>query len=120
MYGKVIIDCTLLVRTGMHIGGSSVFSAIGAVDSPVVSNPSDGNPIVPGSSLKGKLRTLLARSYAKNIHNMPDFNDDDAVIIRLFGASKSADGKPVTARLQFADAFVCNKDEIDWIDRSKV
>lgn len=120
MYGKVIIDCTLLVRTGMHIGGSSVFSAIGAVDSPVVSNPSDGNPIVPGSSLKGKLRTLLARSYAKNIHNMPDFNDDDAVIIRLFGASKSADAKPVTARLQFADAFVCNKDEMKSIGLTEV
>lgn len=120
MYGKVIIDCTLLVRTGLHIGGSSVFSAIGAVDSPVVSNPNDGNPIVPGSSLKGKLRTLLARSYAKNIHNMPDCNDDDAVIIRLFGASKSADGKLVTARLQFADAFVCNEDEMKSIGLTEV
>lgn len=90
------------------------------MDSPVVSNPSDGNPIVPGSSLKGKLRTLLALSYAKNIHNMPDFNDDDAVIIRLFGASKSADGKPVTARLQFADAFVCNKDEMKSIGLTEV
>ena len=114
MYGKVIIDCTLLVRTGMHIGGSSVFSAIGAVDSPVVSNPSDGNPIVPGSSLKGKSCARFSPAVMrKNIHNMPDFNDDDAVIIRLFGASKSADGKPGTgARLQFADAFVCNKDEM--------
>lgn len=120
MYGKVIIDCTLLVRTGLHIGGSSVFSAIGAVDSPVVSNPNDGNPIVPGSSLKGKLRTLLARSYAKDIRNMPDCNDDDAVIIRLFGASKSTDGKPATARLQFADAFVCNEDEMKSIGLTEV
>lgn len=120
MYGKVIIDCTLLVRTGLHIGGSSVFSAIGAVDSPVVSNPNDGNPIVPGSSLKGKLRTLLARSYAKDIRNMPDCNNDDAVIIRLFGASKSTDSKPVTARLQFADAFVCNEDEMKSIGLTEV
>ncbi len=90
------------------------------MDSPVVSNPNDGNPIVPGSSLKGKLRTLLARSYAKNIHNMPDCNDDDAVIIRLFGASKSADGKLVTARLQFADAFVCNEDEMKSIGLTEV
>lgn len=120
MYGKIIIGCELLVRTGMHIGGSSTFSAIGAVDSPVVSNPIDGKPIVPGSSLKGKLRTLLARSYAKDIHNMPDFNNDNAVIIRLFGASKSSDGKPITARLQFADAFVCNEEEIYPIGLTEV
>ena len=34
MYGKILIRCDLEVRTGMHIGGSSAFSAIGAVDSP--------------------------------------------------------------------------------------
>ena len=33
MYGKILIRCDLEVRTGMHIGGSSAFSAIGAVDS---------------------------------------------------------------------------------------
>ena len=39
MYGKLILECELLVRTGLHIGGSSVFSAIGAVDSPVICDP---------------------------------------------------------------------------------
>ena len=39
MYGKILIRCDLEVRTGMHIGGSSAFSAIGAVDSPVVRDP---------------------------------------------------------------------------------
>lgn len=28
MYGKILIRCDLEVRTGMHIGGSSAFSAI--------------------------------------------------------------------------------------------
>ena len=36
MYGKILIQCDLIVRTGMHIGASGAFSAIGAVDSPVV------------------------------------------------------------------------------------
>ena len=54
MYGKILIRCELIVRTGMHIGGSSAFSAIGAVDSPVVRDCYTGLPIVPGSSLKGK------------------------------------------------------------------
>ena len=70
MYGKILIRCDLEVRTGMHIGGSSAFSAIGAVDSPVVRDPYTGYPIVPGSSLKGKLRTLLARSTYQDIEAM--------------------------------------------------
>ena len=36
MYGKIIIHCDLKVLTGMHIGATDAFSAIGAVDSPVV------------------------------------------------------------------------------------
>ena len=62
MAGKWMIHGDLRVLTGLHIGGSSGFSAIGAVDSPVVRDKRTGWPIVPGSSLKGKLRALLARS----------------------------------------------------------
>lgn len=78
MYGKILIQCDLIVRTGMHIGASGAFSAIGAVDSPVVRDTLTGNPIVPGSSLKGKLRTLLARSFSGDIEHMPDFKNDEA------------------------------------------
>ena len=108
MYGKILIRCDLIVCTGMHIGGSSAFSAIGAVDSPVVRDPYTGLPIVPGSSLKGKLRTLLARSLCQDIENMPDLSADDARILRLFGSAK-----PVRrSRLQFADAFLTNAEAL--------
>lgn len=36
MYSKIQVKGVLEVKTGMHIGGSSAFSAIGAVDSPVI------------------------------------------------------------------------------------
>ena len=108
MYGKILIRCDLEVRTGMHIGGSSAFSAIGAVDSPVVRDPYTGLPIVPGSSLKGKLRTLLARRRCQYIENMPDLSADDARILRLFGSAE-----PVRrSRLQFADAFLTNAEAL--------
>ena len=116
MYGKLIIKCELVVRTGMHIGGSSVFSAIGAVDSPVISDPLTGDPIIPGSSLKGKLRTLISRSVHPDIAKMPKFNEDGEQICRLFGSSD-----PVrTARLQFADAFVSNKEEMGAIGLTEI
>lgn len=108
MYGKILIRCDLIVCTGMHIGGSSAFSAIGAVDSPVVRDPYTGLPIVPGSSLKGKLRTLLARSLCQDIENMPDLSADDARILRMFGSAE-----PVRrSRLQFADAFLTNAEAL--------
>lgn len=105
MYGKILIRCDLIVCTGMHIGGSSAFSAIGAVDSPVVRDPYTGLPIVPGSSLKGKLRTLLVRSLCQDIENL---SADDARILRLFGSAE-----PVRrSRLQFADAFLTNAEAL--------
>ena len=66
MYGKILIQCDLIVRTGMHIGASGAFSAIGAVDSPVVRDTLTGNPIVPGSSLKGKLRICRISKTTKH------------------------------------------------------
>ena len=116
MYGKILIRCDLIVCTGMHIGGSSAFSAIGAVDSPVVRDPYTGLPIVPGSSLKGKLRTLLARSLCQDIENMPDLSADDARILRLFGSAE-----PVRrSRLQFADAFLTNEKELSNVGVTEV
>ncbi|MCD7758088.1 MAG: type III-A CRISPR-associated RAMP protein Csm3 [Clostridiales bacterium] len=118
-YGKLMIRCELEVRTGMHIGGNSGFSAIGAVDSPVIRDPRTGDPIVPGSSLKGKLRTLLARSYSfadGKFERLPDIEQDDARIKRLFGAAKPV----ISSRLQFADAFVSNKAELQNVGLTEV
>lgn len=119
MYGKILIRCDLEVRTGMHIGGSSAFSAIGAVDSPVVRDPYTGYPIVPGSSLKGKLRTLLARSTYQDIEAMAkagSCDKDPEQILRLFGSSE-----PVRrSRLQFADAFLSNAKELSNVGVTEV
>ena len=59
--GKLDLRALLRVETGLHIGASSDFAPIGAVDSPFLHDPLTMQPILPGSSLKGKVRTLLAR-----------------------------------------------------------
>ena len=116
MYGKILIHCKLVVCTGMHIGDSSAFSAIGAVDSQVVRDPLTGLPIVPGSSLKGKLRTLLARSISGDIQHMPKHDDDDERIKRIFGSSSPVQA----ARMQFADCFVSNAEAMRRIGITEV
>ncbi|WP_322290471.1 type III-A CRISPR-associated RAMP protein Csm3, partial [Paratractidigestivibacter sp.] len=60
-YTKIKIQGTIEVKTGLHIGGDDSFSAIGAIDSPVVRDPLTRDPVIPGSTLKGKMRALLAR-----------------------------------------------------------
>lgn len=65
MYAKIRINGDILVKTGMHIGGSSAFAAIGAVDSPIVRDVRSNLPLLPGSSLKGKMRSLLAKEFMK-------------------------------------------------------
>lgn len=116
MAGKLLIECELVTVTGMHIGGTDTFSAIGAVDSPVIRDARTGRPIVPGSSLKGKIRSLLARSLAQNIEQMPDFDQDAEPIKRLFGSSK-----PVcAARAQFSDCFLTNYEEMKQVGLTEV
>lgn len=103
---KIIIKADLKVLTGMHIGGSNAYSAIGTPDSPVIRSALDGRPIVPGSSLKGKLRTLLA-SVIDNEYQYKDPSKDDDRIKRLFGTSASKDSENTElSKLQFADAYV--------------
>ena len=67
MYAKIQISGVIEVKTGMHIGGSSAFAAIGAVDSPIIKDVTTNLPIIPGSSLKGKMRTLLAKELNDRI-----------------------------------------------------
>lgn len=107
---KIIIDATLTAVTGLHIGASDVFSPIGGVDAPFIRDPFTKRPVIPGSSVKGKLRTLLARVRDKDLDKgyiLPTHDKDDIVIKRLFGfAPEQGNGDVQHARLQFADSFV--------------
>ncbi len=108
MFAKLEITGILEVKTGLHIGGSDAFAAIGAVDSPVIRDVRTDEPIIPGSSLKGKMRTLLAKYYNDKFARNPD--EDDARIKDLFGSAKKGEVK--TARLLFSDMFLQNKEEL--------
>ncbi len=61
---KILIEGTITAKTGLHIGGSNVGMAIGGADATVVRNPLTNEPYIPGSSLKGKMRSLLEKVYA--------------------------------------------------------
>lgn len=107
MYTKIQITGNIEVKTGMHIGGSSVIAAIGAVDSPVIKDARTNQPMIPGSSLKGKMRTLLAKEFNTEVKK-PD--DDAECLLRLFGCAKK--GKVRRSRILIADMFLLNEKEL--------
>lgn len=69
--GRYVIEATLVCVTGLRIGGTQEGFEIGGMDNPVVKDPIDGVPYIPGSSLKGKMRSLLEWA-----HNLVDFASD--------------------------------------------
>lgn len=100
--GKLKINAVLRLETGLHIGGASDFAPIGAVDSPFIRDPYTKQPIIPGSSLKGKIRTLLARSLSDTpwLNGIEDDKDEVKV---LFGTAGDGKNGAVASRLQFTD-----------------
>ncbi|WP_462274473.1 type III-A CRISPR-associated RAMP protein Csm3 [Filifactor alocis] len=107
MFSKIEITGIIQAETGIHIGGNSQFAAIGAVDSPVIRDVYTDYPMIPGSSLKGKMRTLLAKQYNKGLEK-PE-NDDDR-ILRLFGSAEK--GKIQFSRLIFSDMIMVNAEKL--------
>lgn len=101
--GKIIIKGKISLETGLTIGGSKTSLEIGGMDNPVIKD-AVGVPYIPGSSIKGKIRSLLEQSmyplrteeearkmndglgyFTESIHR---FTDEEKVdeIFRIFGA----------------------------------
>jgi len=56
---------TVTVQTGLHIGGSQETMEISGLDNPIIKNPANAEPYIPGSSLKGRMRSLAEWYFAE-------------------------------------------------------
>jgi CRISPR-associated protein Csm3 len=68
LLGKLLINSTIVVETGLHIGGGEGKLDIGGIDKVVVRDPISEHPYLPGSSVKGKLRSILERFLNKSVN----------------------------------------------------
>ncbi|HAL65585.1 MAG TPA: type III-A CRISPR-associated RAMP protein Csm3 [Bacteroidales bacterium] len=104
---KITITGTITTVTGLHIGGSKSTIEIGGIDNVVIKTPR-GVPFIPGSSLKGKLRSLLVKKNS----NSTNEHEDPIEIQKLFGYpgrnkdEKNQQKEPQISRLIFRDAFL--------------
>lgn len=127
IWGKIKIDLEIKCETGLHIGASKENMEIGALDSPVVRDPMTKEPYIPGSSLKGKLRSLIEKMYGKD-PNRPggsgtrrhecDTGDDAAKceVCRLFGSTGRNNGTNFPGKIKVRD-FRLKKESRDQLQK---
>lgn len=116
---KIIIKGKVKALTGLAIGGSNAAMSIGGVDKGVLRNPINGQPYIPGSTLKGKMRSLLEIYYGEIgsermglVENTPTSNPNHHAS-KLFGnAVREMDKKQRPSRAIVRDAPL-DKKQID-------
>lgn len=115
--GNIIISGKIKCSTALHIGGTVEGYEIGGMDNPIIKNPVDGYPYIPGSSLKGKMRSLLEWSKGliklgendnkktdNEIGEVHSCEETNCVVCRIFGAPAEAGRKIGPTRLIVRDA----------------
>ena len=115
----------ITLKSGLHIGAGDMEMKIGGTDNPVIKHPHTLEPFIPGSSLKGKVRSLLemrsglmTKSDGKPLSPSDlekckvEEKKEGEKILKLFGSSGADDeylSKLGPTRVSFADAFLNEK-----------
>jgi len=68
LLGKLRLTSNLRVVTGLHIGAGGENLDIGGLDKSVIRDPLTRHPYLPGSSIKGKMRSILERFLNKPVN----------------------------------------------------
>jgi CRISPR-associated protein Csm3 len=99
---NVIITGRLRCLTGLHIGATERGGELGLTDNPVIRDPAGEYPYVPGSSLRGRLRSLLAQVGGEA---------GAATVARIFGsaAQRPGGGPAGPTRLHVRDGFATDE-----------
>lgn len=82
----------IVVKTGLHIGAGNDKVEIGGMDNPIIRNPLTREPYIPGSSIKGKMRSLMEWKLDKLKNTggkVCSCGTADCEICRVFGSANS-------------------------------
>lgn len=121
--------------TGLHIGSGNTEMHIGGTDNPIIKNPVTGEPYIPGSSLKGKMRSLLewelgvvsiTEGKPLGFRHVGELGAADQArakrLLKLFGGAPEGSDRQQAlveeigpTRLAFWDAPLC----ADWVAEMK-
>lgn len=108
---KIIYTGAITLKTGLHIGGTNAALNIGGPDKFVVRNPINNIPYIPGSSLKGKLRSLIELYYGETDGGKPS-NNPHSRAGSLFGVSADSNSG-IPSRVIVRDAPLATEADSD-------
>lgn len=114
LIGTKKIEGDIIVRTGLHIGGDTKTMEIGGMDNPIIRNPATGEPYIPGSSIKGKMRALYemeTERYNVKTGDCCSCGKPDCLVCVVFGSSNNSSSSQEgeqkgPTRLIVRDAFL--------------
>lgn len=106
-----IITGKIECESGLHIGGSGDIVDIGGSDNPIIRDSVSRLPYIPGSSLKGKLRSLLEINDKKSTESIIKnggkvCNDDEAIASRIFGVSSDEHSSDEQNKQKFSTRII--------------
>jgi CRISPR-associated protein Csm3 len=103
-----VITGTITLKSGARIGGSDDVLQIGGTDLTCIKDPVTGRPYIPGSSLKGKMRSELEKALGKfsgKDRNEPcGCAEPNCPVCRIFGPHKRTDHQLGPTRILVRDA----------------
>ncbi len=114
------ISGKIVVKTGLHIGAGNEKVEIGGMDNPIIRNPLTHEPYIPGSSLKGKMRSLMewkTGKLEKTGGKVCSCGKAECEICRVFGSANNSDSANDRGptRLIVRDAVLTN----EWKEKFK-
>lgn len=113
------IQGKIYLKTGLHIGGGTEGIEIGGIDNPVIKDPKTGYPFIPGSSLKGKMRSLLELKMDQyNKEKGEPCSCGKCDICKVFGNTNKNSEVGIT-RAVFRDAFL-SQESIDMLKQRNI
>ncbi len=112
---KIVYKGIITTLSGLHIGGTNSAMNIGGPDKFVVRNSLTNVPYIPGSSLKGKMRSLLEVKYGcccvDDDGKVGPSQDPNSASGMLFGTAGKDNDKKHPSRVIFRDApLITNND----------
>jgi CRISPR-associated protein Csm3 len=119
------ISGTITCETGLRVGGSTENIEIGGMENPIIRHPITDEPYIPGSSLKGKVRSLLEykldrrdrqgrpKGEARRDNGEP-CECGQCIICRVFGPHKNPSHDLGPTRALFRDALLTDESR-QWL-----
>jgi len=109
IYGYIKVEASIKTLTGLRIGGRRETIEIGGTDLIVIKDPVTELPYIPGSSLKGKLRSLIEK--IDGMFGIFEFNDSRAPKEEIYKFLEDIKNKKI--KIESPEPFGINiKDDI--------